>query len=89
MIQKIPKITVDGIGHGMNPFSNMLRQQSEDIDNVIKDLEKAVAAGHNPNIFFEDVLRKNGVRSQDLSEFDKDRIKRKVESAMRAKRNNR
>ena len=82
-------MTIGAIGHGMNPFSNMLRQQSEDIDNVIKDLEKAVAAGHNPNMFLEDVLRKNGVRSQDLSEFDKDRIKRKVESAMRAKRNNR
>lgn len=73
----IPKITVSGIGHGMNPFSNMVRQQSEDIDNVIKDLEKAVAAGHNPNMFLEDVLRKNGVRSQDLSESDKDRIKEK------------
>ena len=82
-------MTVGAIGHGMNPFSNMVRQQAEDVDNVIKDLEKAVAAGHNPNIFFEDVLRKNGVRSQDLSESDKDRIKRRVESAMRAKRNNR
>lgn len=82
-------MTVGAIGHGMNPFSNMIRQQAEDVDNVIKDLEKAVAAGHNPNMFFEDILRKNGVRSQDLSEFDKDRIKRRVESAMRAKRNNR
>lgn len=73
-------------GPGMlNGFNAMIMQSQQDTDKVIRELEVAVEAGYNPNIAFSQVLERCGVRERDLTDFDRQRLKRKVEQISKHK----
>jgi hypothetical protein len=68
-----------GISGGPSPFSMMIMQSQQDADLVIKELEAAVQAGYNPNMVFSQVLDRCNIKEKNLTDFDRQRIKRKVE----------
>lgn len=73
-------------GPGMlNGFNAMIMQSQQDTDKVIRELEVAVEAGYNPNIAFSQVLERCEVRERDLTDFDRQRLKRKVEQISKHK----
>ena len=68
-----------------DPFGIMMMNSHEKTDKLLKDMIDAVNHGYNPNVVFDDVLAQNGIREEDLMEWDKKRLKKKVEEAYRAK----
>lgn len=70
-----------GIGNtgSVNGFSVMIMQSQQDTDRVIKELENAARAGYNPHMVFSQVLDECRVREKDLTDFDKQRLKRKID----------
>ena len=70
---------------GMNCVSMMIMQSQQDTDKVIRELEAAVEAGYNPNIAFSQVLDRCGVQEKSLTDFDKQRLRRKVEQISKHK----
>lgn len=68
------------VGMGRNGFMNYVMQSQETTDKLIEDFEKAFAAGHNPSDeLIKQIFANRGVKESDLSDFDKKRLKRKVE----------
>lgn len=74
--------TVDR-GHGMD-FRSVygtqahIMQSSSDVDKVIPMFEAAVAAGLHPEDVEQDIYRQAGVNPADFTEFDKERILKRV-----------
>ena len=71
-----------GISGGPGPFNGfnaMIMQSQQDADKVIEQIEVAAGMGVNPNITFIQALDNCRVRESDLTNFDKQRIKRKIE----------
>lgn len=62
-----------------NGFNAMIMQSQQDADRIIEQIEIVDNMGANPNITFIQALDKCGVRESDLTDFDKQRIKRKIE----------
>lgn len=71
-------------GGKINGFQVMAMQSQEYTDKLIAQFEKAIAAGYNPNTVSDDVFNKVGCRESDLTEFDKNRLKKKVEALWKA-----
>lgn len=69
---------------GLNGFSAMVMQRQQDIDNIIADFEKAIAAGYNPNEVRDTILKQNGITR--LTAAESAHITRKVEEIYQAKR---
>ena len=71
---------------GLNGFSAMVMQREQDIENIISDFEKAIAAGYNPNQVRDEILRNNGITH--LTAAESARITRKVEEIYQSRRSN-
>ena len=71
---------------GLNGFSAMVMQREQDIQNVIHDFEKAIAAGYNPNEVRDTILKQNGITR--LTAAESARITRKVEEIYQSRRSN-
>ena len=64
-----------------NGADGYIMQSQEYTDQLISEFERLVAAGYNPNTVVEDVFDSVGVTESDLTEFDKQRLMRKVNAA--------
>lgn len=63
-----------------NPFTYHIMQSDYDINEVIYSLRQAFNAGMNGEIALKYALNINNVDYNDLTDFDKKRLERKVES---------
>ena len=68
---------------GLNGFSAMVMQREQDIQNVIADFEKAIAAGYNPNTVKDVILQEHGITK--LTAAESARITKRVEEIYRSK----
>ena len=68
----------------LNGFQTMVMQRQQDIDNVIRDFEVAVAAGYNPNLVQGEIFAKYGISH--LTAAESERITRAVEKAYHSKK---
>ena len=69
----------------LNGFNAMIMQSQQDTDKVIRELEVAIEAGYNLNVAFSQALDKCGVQEKNLTDFDKQRLRRKVEQISKYK----
>jgi hypothetical protein len=69
---------------GLNGFSTMVMQRDQDIQNVIKDFEAAIAAGLNPNQVKDTILKDNGITH--LTAAESTYIVKKVEEIYKSRR---
>lgn len=68
------------VGMGRNGFMNHVMQSQETTDKLINDFEKAIAAGLDPtDALRADIFAKRRVKEHDLTDFDKERLNKKVE----------
>jgi hypothetical protein len=67
-----------GGGLGANGFSNMVAQSDMDTSTVIKTFERLVAAGFNFEDALEQAFINSNVSESDLTDFDKERIRKRV-----------
>lgn len=86
MIQPTP--THNAFVHGayacngqLNGAQVMIMQSQESADNVIKSFEEYLSAGFGIETALTQAYMENNVSENDLTDFDKERIKRKVEEA--------
>jgi hypothetical protein len=86
MIQPTP--THNAFSHGayacngqLNGMQAMIMQSQESADNVIKSFEQYLSAGFGTEAALTQAYMANNVSENDLTDFDKERIKRKVEDA--------
>lgn len=70
----------------LNGFQAMVMQRQQDIDNIIADFEKAIAAGYNPNLVQAEILARHGITHLTAAESEK--ITRKVEEIYQSRRSN-
>lgn len=84
MIQPTP--THNAFSHGayacngqLNGMQSMIMQSQESADNVIKSFEQYLNARFDANTALTQAYMVNNVSDNDLTDFDKERIKRKVE----------
>ena len=70
--------------HKANGFQAMVMQRQQDIDDVIKDFERAIAAGYNPNEVKDIILQNHGITR--LTAAETERITRAVENIYRSKK---
>lgn len=68
----------------LNGFQTMTMQRQQDIDNIISDFEKAIAAGYNPNLVQAEIFARNGITHLTDAEFE--RIVRRVEEIYQSRR---
>ena len=80
---------ISGAGSGCSPFEMYIMQSDLDTDKVIESLESAMANGYPSDEALSFALAENGVDPNDLTYFDKDRIKRKIEALSASYNNNR
>ena len=64
-----------------NGFNMMIMQSQESTDNVIKSFEQYLNAGFGIEAALTQAYMENNVSENDLTDFDKERIKRKIENA--------
>lgn len=67
-----------------NGADGYIMQSQESTDKLIQDIVRLIHFGYNPNVIYEDVLRKNHIQESDLTDWDKARLKRAVEAAWEA-----
>ena len=86
MIQPTP--THNAFSHGayacnglLNGAQAMIMQSQESTDNVIKSFEQYLSAGFGIEAALTQAYMENNVSENDLTDFDKERIKRKIENA--------
>lgn len=86
MIQPTP--THNAFSHGayacngqLNGMQAMIMQSQEDVDNVIESFEQYLNAGFGIEAALTQAYMENNVSENDLTDFDKERIKRKIENA--------
>lgn len=86
MIQPTP--THNAFSHGayacngqLNGAQAMIMQSQESTDNVIKSFEQYLNAGFGIEAALTQAYMENHVSENDLTDFDKERIKRKIENA--------
>lgn len=86
MIQPTP--THNAFSHGayacngqLNGMQAMIMQSQESTDNVIKSFEQYLSAGFGIEAALTQAYMENNVSENDLTDFDKERIKRKIENA--------
>lgn len=86
MIQPTP--THNAFVHGayacnglLNGAQAMIMQSQESADNVIKSFEQYLSAGFGIEAALTQAYMENNVSENDLTDFDKERIKRKIENA--------
>ena len=84
MMQPTP--THNAFSHGayacnglLNGAQVMIMQSQESADNVIKSFEQYLSAGFGAEAALTQAYIVNNVSENDLTDFDKERIKRKVE----------
>lgn len=65
----------------LNGMQTMIMQSQQNANNVIKSFEQYLSAGFGIEVALTQAYMANNVSENDLTEFDKERIKRKVESA--------
>lgn len=65
----------------LNGMQTMIMQSQQNADNVIKSFEQYLSAGFGIEVALTQAYMANNVSENDLTEFDKERIKRKVEEA--------
>jgi hypothetical protein len=58
-----------------------------DTDKIIRTFEQALQAGLNPNDAMITAMQQNNVREADLTDFDIDRLNRRIEAAYGANNN--
>ena len=73
----------------VNGFQTMVMQEQQDADRVIECFLEAIAAGYNPTspIVQKAVFEKAGVDINDLDDFNKRRIEKKVNEVWESKQN--
>ena len=86
MIQ--PTSTHNAFSHGayacngqLNGAQAMIMQSQESTDNVIESFEQYLNAGFGIEAALTQAYMENNVSENDLTDFDKERIKRKIENA--------
>ena len=86
MIQHTP--THNAFSHGayacngqLNGAQAMIMQSQESTDNVIESFEQYLKAGFGIEAALTQAYMENNVSENDLTDFDKERIKRKIENA--------
>lgn len=86
MIQPTP--THNAFSHGayacngqLNGAQAMIMQSQESTDNVIESFEQYLKAGFGIEAALTQAYMENNVSENDLTDFDKERIKRKIENA--------
>ena len=85
MIQPTP--THNAFSHGtyacngqLDGMQTMIMQSQESTDNVIKSFEQYLSAGFGIEAALTQAYMENNVSENDLTDFDKERIKRKIEN---------
>jgi len=68
-----------------DPFGIMMMDSHETSDRIIRDMVQAVENGANPNMIFDDVLKRYGVTENDLAAWDLKRIHKRVDEVYKAK----
>ena len=73
----------------VNGFQTMVIQEQEDADRVIEFFEKAIAAGYNPNDIHIQymIFKKAKVDINDLDDFNKKRIEKRVNEIWESRNN--
>lgn len=71
----------------VNGMQTMIMQSQEYTDKLIEQFEMAIAAGYNPNMVENEVFDKVGCSLADLTDFDQQRLKTKVEQLYRSNKN--
>ena len=86
MIQ--PTSTHNAFSHGayacngqLNGIQAMIMQSQENADNIIESFEQYLSAGFGTEAALTQAYIDNDISENDLTDFDKERIKRKVENA--------
>ena len=86
MIQPTP--THNAFSHGayacnglLNGAQAMIMQSQESTDNVIESFEQYLNAGFGIEAALTQAYMENNVSENDLTDFDKERIERKIENA--------
>ena len=69
-------------GLGRNGFMNMVAQSQVDADAVINKFEEYIKLGYCSSVALASTYEDLGITEANLTEFDKNRIKRKVEENM-------
>lgn len=72
---------------GPSPMAMYVMQSEMDTDNVIRTFEQALAAGYNPGDALNTAMQVNGVRQENLTFLDAERLNRRVEAAYAAQNN--
>ena len=72
----------------LNGMELMIMESSAKADNVIKDFEKVLQAGMDPNQVIDKVLKDRHYSETDFTDMDINRINRKVESIYKTVNNN-
>lgn len=76
---------VGSVVPGQNGWANMMAQSSEDTDKLIKMFELAIENGYNPNDVRDEIFSKLRISESQLTEFDKRRLKQRVEAAYKSR----
>ena len=64
----------------LNGLQARVMQSQEYLDALLKDFEKAIIAGYNPNQVKPQIFAKYGITEADLTAFDAQLLKKKVEA---------
>ena len=77
-----------GIGNPLyyEPTRNMIYQSDSDADRLIKEFEKYINAGYDPNVVSAQVFSNLNINADDLMPYDIERVQRKVEEIYKSKR---
>lgn len=71
----------------LNGMETMILESSHKADNVIKDFEKMLEAGMDPNQVIDKVLQDRHYSEHDFTNMDINRINRKVEAIYKSVNN--
>lgn len=67
-------------GATLNGFQTMVKQSEVDADKVIASFQENIYQGYPQSLALEKAFKTTGVLEANLTDFDKERIKRKVEA---------
>lgn len=73
-------------GNSVNGFKTMIMQSSENVDTVVNDFEKALAAGLDPNAALRKAMDDNHLTDDDFTNSDINRVNKKIEEIYRSNR---
>ena len=73
-------IGIIGSGRGYNGIANMVAQSEVNTDTILRAYNQYVNAGYCSTIALTQAFEDTGISENSLTDFDKERIKRRIEA---------